>query len=134
MAKLRLIALLLTAAFGGMTLLCNGQDSGRLCLTYPEFDFYANALVERNGLAVDTAILNALARANAIHIYQQEEQLRLAAEQVIVKDSIANIHKSAYTDLSKKHEKQGRNLRIFKKTTLVFVVSTLLLGTFVFLK
>lgn len=134
MAKLRLIALLLTAVLGGMTAHLKGQDSGKLCLTYPEFDFYANTLVERNGLAVDTAILHALVRTKNIHIYQQEQQLKLAADQVTVKDSIANIHKSAYTDLSKKHEKQGRNLRIFKKTTLVFVVSTFLLGTFVFLK
>lgn len=134
MAKLRLIALLLTAALGGTIRLCGQPDSGKLCLTYPEFDYYANALVERNGLAVDTAILHALVRANAIHIYQQEQQLRLAADQVTVKDSIAKKYKDSFTDLSKKHEKQGRNLRIFKKTTLVFVVSTLLLGTFVFLK
>lgn len=126
--------LLLIAALAG-TIQSYGQlDTGKLCLTYHEFDFYANALVERNGLAVDTAYLNSLVREGKKHVKQLEGQVKDTKDQVLIKESIANTYKNSFETLSKKHEKQGRKLTFFKRTNLVFIVSTILLGAVVFLK
>jgi hypothetical protein len=60
----KLLRLLLLIYLIGGTIQCSrAQDSGKICLTYPEFRHYAKALIERNHLQVDTGALRIKERA-----------------------------------------------------------------------
>ena len=43
-------------------------DTGTICLTFQQFDFYAEALIERNGLCIDTMLMGKqiLSKSNEI--------------------------------------------------------------------
>lgn len=110
------------------------QDSGKLCLTLPEFKFYATAVVERNGLQKDTTIMGRQNREQKKVIGMRERQAEAAESLAQVNDSTTKVYKGAFNDLIKKHEKCDRKLAGSKKVSLVFIVTTIILGAVVFLK
>lgn len=83
-------ALLLIYALVGLIQFSKAQDSGKVVLTYPEFDFFAKALVERNHLSLDTARLLFAQKALLNVIREQYHQKRL--------DSLSNEQMSLALD------------------------------------
>jgi hypothetical protein len=109
--------LLIDAVLG--TILCSGQtDTGKVCLTYSEFDFYAEKLVRAEGLARDTAILH--------NIIQKQDSVRYHTERCLEECMQNNLTYSLQVqesnitigDLRLNLEKSRRATKIFQGTSL----------------
>lgn len=118
----------------GMTVYSQPKDSSRICLTYPQFDFYAQTLVEKEGLMVDTMILSRQIKLQDKTINNLDRQLSIDMEIMNNKDHIIDTQKKSFDDLSIKYNKQGKKVKRLKVTSLVFAVTTFVLGLLVLIK
>lgn len=104
LAQLKYLLLLL--GIGGM-IRCSGQsDSSEICLTGKQFDFYAQAHVERQGLRTDTALLAEEVRdddriisiltknlEDSELLYTNQKEITAVKEEDIKKLSLDNVKK-----------------------------------------
>lgn len=114
--------LLLTGVLLG-TILCSGQtDTGKVCLTYPEFDFYAENLIRAEGLAKDTAILNAVSRAQASVQFHIERELVESKEATNICSWQVQDQSKTIQVLTGKLGRSDRWKRLFRNTVIVLVI------------
>jgi len=114
---------------------CVGQqDSNKICLTYPQFDFYAKNLVERNRLVIDTGLLkNELVLKKSI-IFYKDNQISGFKSVIIQKDSIINTHKHAYDNLYVKYEGEVGKVKVWKQASLTMAIISCFLGIVIIAK
>jgi hypothetical protein len=114
---------------------CFGQtDSNKVCLTFPQFDFYAQNVVENKGLKIDTAIMAYQIIALDQVVQYKTSQLINMNKIVTNKDSIIN----NYIDYSNKvtllYNKELKKNKRLKTTSLILATTTFLLGILVIIK
>ena len=126
--------LLLIAGILGTIQCCAQQDSNKICLTYPQFDFYADALVERNGLRSDTAILNK-------QIIEQDKIINYQSKQIEKHEEISNTQKSLIALKTKENseikldlDRVNKKLHRSKKTVLILGITSAVLGIIILVK
>lgn len=119
---------LLTLLAIGLTTLYSGQtDSNNVCLTPPQFDFYAQSVIEREGLRGDTAILlKEIYYLNDIISYK-DNQINSFEQIVLVKNKSIEERDLNYDKLSKEYNKVCKKHKRTKQlaTTLGIVAGVL---------
>lgn len=115
--KLRI--LLLLAGLFGKTPLLGQKDSGEICLKYKEFDFYAQALVDRKQLRKDTLNLAGIVRAQDQVIYHKNN--RIKGDSIIIKNdkSILDSFKKGLKEETTSRIKAEKKVKIFKNLSLI---------------
>lgn len=96
----------------GVTLCSTPPDSSDICLQPRQFDFYAQAVVDRKQLRKDSTTLELMIKSQYVIIEQKDIQIQSKDAALVVKDSIAGRYKSAYKAVEKK-------LRTFKNLSLI---------------
>lgn len=108
------------------TIQCFGQTTlDKICLSYPEFDFYAQSYVEKEGLKEDTAIYCHQIIIQDKIITQQAGQLDEAQMIIANKDTAFQKQANQYTILSAKYQSLERKLIRNKKATKVITIVAL---------
>lgn len=122
------------------TILCFGQtasvdsaqavspDSGKVCLTYPEFDFYAAEHVSAQGLRTDTSILNRVVLNQRNQIRNGNKEVQLAYEVIDSNKNVITAYKVAFNKLADMFAQAGRKINRLKKVNLVLGISTAVLA------
>ncbi len=110
------------------------ESDRKLCLTYPEFEYYADACIERNSLKIDTAILNAKVIAIAEIVSFKNEQIDDLRQISANKDTIIGRWEQSFDKLEKRCIKAEKRAKIAKKAMFIFMFTTALLSTIVLLK
>lgn len=85
------------------------QDSSNICLTIPQFKYYANALVERNYLRQDTADCRVKENAYLQAITEKNKHLHLDTLAFIQKDQAIQTQQTAYSNLAADFRKVERS-------------------------
>ena len=100
-------------------------------MTAKEFDFYAQAVVDRKLLKADTSILsNQIKIQDKVigNLYKESEgYLKIIRN----KDEIIRIDTIAFNNLAAKYGKQDKKLHRQKQVSLVLAITTCLLGILV---
>ncbi|CAK0764742.1 hypothetical protein CCP3SC1AL1_350015 [Gammaproteobacteria bacterium] len=117
-----------------MTVFSQQKDSSNICLTGRQFDFYARALVERNGLRQDTSVLNAQLKLQNSLLVNNKIMLGNCSDIITQKDIIIDVKKKDFDKLTIDYTKSQKKLKTYQQTTLIFICTTLLAGIFVVLK
>lgn len=126
---------LLTLLAIGLTTLCSGQtDSNNVCLTPPQFDFYAQAVVEREALKQDTALWSLEALYLSDIISYKDNQINGFEQIVISKDKSIEERDLNYEKLSKEYNKVCKKHKRTKQMAMVLGITTCLLGVILILK
>lgn len=127
MVSLKLKGLLLLLVIGGTIQSFGQTDSSKICLTNPEFDFYAQSVIEREGLRGDTAILlKEIYYLNGIIDYNDKKVADY--KEIIVNKDFSILEKDdAFDDLSKDYQKSQKKHKRMKQlaTTLGIVAGVL---------
>jgi hypothetical protein len=117
--------LLLIYACISMTRLCAQQDSGKICLSYPEFDYYAAKLVEHKYLKLDTASLNLAIFHLRQAISARNAELNTDSLMFIQKDQLfADLYKE-YQVTAKREKKAQKKVVFWRRTAVVLGVAVL---------
>jgi hypothetical protein len=103
-------------------------------MTYPQFDFYAQAVIERNGLRYDTLIMGQQMSLYNNVIRYKDGQLDNMNKILINKDSISNTYYNSYMDVAKKYNKLQKKNKRLKQTALVLSVVSCVLGIIIVIK
>lgn len=138
LSKLRTSLLFLV--LGGGTLFASQTDYSppdSTCivpLNCKEFDFYARCLVERNGLVLDTAFINAQLEQYKDVIDYKDSQMAGINIVIAEKDKTISDDKQSYKELEKKQEKTEKKVKRNKMFALVFAGISAVLGIIVLIK
>lgn len=122
------------ALIGSVIPSLEAQESGKICLTFNEFKYYAGVLIERNGLISDTANLNA--QILAADNFSQTQAQKIGDLRLIQanKDTIIGKWKDSFTSLEKRCKKTESKWHLYRKTTVLFFFTTLVFGSIVIAK
>lgn len=99
-----------------------------------EFDFFANALVERNGLRVDTAILNRQILIEEQTIGQLQKEVQIDYQLLKNKDNIIDLKTKEAKEVRLNLDHAQKVNRRLKSTSLALAVTSAILGIIVILK
>lgn len=104
------------------------------CVKNKEIDYLVAEHIKARALRIDTALLiKKVADLKGIINYQ-DSNLTAYNKMTFEQGSIINGYKKDYNDLTVKYKKSEKKASNRAKTTLIFVGTTVLLGTIVILK
>lgn len=118
----------------GTTLYSQPTDSSRLCLTYPQFKFYAQAVIEREGLKKDTSTLVLQLKLQEGIIRNIDAQLGNCQDINVQKDNIIDIKDKDFKNLALKFGDQRKKTRFWKQASLTLGAISLVLLSLVIAK
>jgi len=106
----------------------------QITLTYNEFDFYAKALIEKQGLQIDTALYKA-----QIKDCEQMYDLKVAQSDAYVyalnqQKKITDNYKTTLANTQEKYDKKLRWNKIYKKAIGILTGVAILEGLIIYLK
>jgi len=130
----KLKCLLILLVIGGTIPLYAQQDSNEVCLTNRQFDFYAQSLVERNGLREDTTLCWNQVRLYSEIIDNMDIQLGNFNDIIINKDIVIDIRNKDFAKLSIDYGKQVKKTKRWQQTALTFMGVSLALIIVVLIK
>lgn len=103
---------------GGIPLLSQ-KNFDDICLKVAEFDFYAQAVVDRKQLRKDTNTFRRIIEAQITIINAKNDQLKGDSIIIESKDEIAKKFKIAFQNEEKSRIKQEKKLKLFKNLSLI---------------
>lgn len=103
-------------------------DTGTICLTFQQFDFYAQSLIERNGLCIDTMIMGKQLISKSNEIHHLNEQLNLNSIMIQNQEKISQTYKKSFDDLGVSYKKVVKKNNRLKQTCYVLTSFFIILG------
>ena len=110
-----------------MIALCQVTDSSKICLKPKQFDFYAQAVVDRKELRKDSVIFEKLLKSKDFIIEQKDNQLSGKDVEIAARDSIKAKYKVAYEAEKSGKTKAEKRVITFKNLSLILGSSTVIL-------